>query len=134
MGPARDQLNKNRDDILENAFKRGLPKEAHFELSREFKDDMSRAWGHGAMTTADAFSHYYAHFTRDQNHFETNLERLEIPVKVVWGEKDLYIKKEMGIDLAAKIGAELTLLPGIGHYPHLQSPRQTIDEARAAFR
>jgi pimeloyl-ACP methyl ester carboxylesterase len=134
MGPARDQLNKNRDDILENAFKRGLPKEAHFELSREFKDDMSRAWGHGAMTTADAFAHYYAHFTRDQNHFETNLERLEIPVKVVWGEKDLYIKKEMGIDLAAKIGAELTLLPGIGHYPHLQSPRQTIDEVRAAFR
>jgi pimeloyl-ACP methyl ester carboxylesterase len=133
-GLAREQLNKNRDDILENAFRRGLPKEAQFEVSREFKDDMSRAWGHGEMTTADAFSHYYAHFTRDQNHFETNLERLEVPVKVVWGEKDLYIKKEMGIELAAKIGAELTLLPGIGHYPHLQSPKQTIDEVRAAFR
>ena len=52
----------------------------------------------------------------------------------MWGEKDLYIKKEMGIELAAKIGAELTLLPGIGHYPHLQSPKQTIDEVRAAFR
>jgi pimeloyl-ACP methyl ester carboxylesterase len=134
MGLAREQLNKNRDDILENAFRRGLPKEAQFEVSREFKDDMSRAWGHGAMTTADAFSHYYAHFTQDQNHFETNLERLEVPVKVVWGEKDLYIKKEMGIELAAKIGAEVTLLPGIGHYPHLQNPKQTIDEVRAAFR
>ena len=67
---ARDQLNKNRDDILENAFRRGLPKEAQFDVPRQFKDDMSRAWGHGAITTADAFSHYYAHFTRDQNHFE----------------------------------------------------------------
>ena len=40
----------------------------------------------------------------------------------------------MGIELADKIGAELTLLPGIGHYPHLQNPQQTIDEVRAAFR
>ncbi len=134
MDQVRDYLNNNRDDILENAFRRGLPTEAQFDVPREFKDDMSRAWSHGAMTTADAFSYYYAHFTRDQHHFETNLDRLEVPVKVVWGEKDLYIKKEMGIELAAKIGAELTLLPGIGHYPHLQSPKQTIDEVRAAFR
>jgi pimeloyl-ACP methyl ester carboxylesterase len=134
MDQARDHLNRNRDDILENAFRRGLPQEAQFDVPREFKDDMSRAWGHGAITTADAFSYYYAHFTRDQNHFESNLERLAIPVKVVWGEKDLYIKKEMGIELADRISAELTLLPGIGHYPHLQNPQQTIDEVRAAFR
>lgn len=134
MDQARDHLNKNRDDILANTFRRGLPKEAQFDVPRQFKDDMSRAWGHGTITTADAFSHYYANFTRDQNHFESNLERLAIPVKVVWGEKDLYIKKEMGIELAGKIGAELTILPGIGHYPHLQNPMQTIDEVRAAFR
>lgn len=134
MGLARDQLNKNRDDILENAFRRGLPTEAQFNVTREFEDDMSRAWGHGTITTADAFSHYYAHFTRDQNHFESHLEQLAIPVKVVWGEKDLYIKKEMGIELADRIGAELTVLPGVGHYPHLQNPKQTIDEVRAAFR
>lgn len=127
MDQARYHLNKNRDDIL-------LPKESQFDVPRQFKDDMSRAWGHAAITTADAFSHYYAHFTRDQNHFESNLERLAIPVKVVWGEEDLYIGKEMGIELADKIGAELTLLPGIGHYPHLQNPQQTIDEVRAAFR
>ncbi|MCA6117331.1 alpha/beta hydrolase [Bradyrhizobium sp. WSM 1738] len=133
MDQARDQLNKNRDDILENAFRRGLPKESQFDVPCEFKDDMSRAWGYGAITTADAFSHYYARFTQDQHHFESHLERLEIPVKIVWGEKDLYIKKEMGIELADRIGAELTILPGIGHYPHLQDPKQTIDEVRAAF-
>ncbi|QND73637.1 alpha/beta fold hydrolase [Tardiphaga robiniae] len=134
MDQARDHLNRNRDDILENVFRRGLPREAQFDVPREFQDDMLRAWSHGTITTADAFSHYYANFTRDQNYFESNLGRLEISVKVVWGEKDLYIKKEMGIELADKIGAELTLLPGIGHYPHLQNPKQTIDEVRAAFR
>ncbi|MBR2118100.1 MAG: alpha/beta hydrolase [Afipia sp.] len=134
MDQARKQLNRNRDDILKNAFRRGLPTEAQFDVPREFQDDMSCAWGHGTITTADAFSHYYANFTRDQNHFESNLKRLETPVKIVWGEKDLYIKKEMGIELAGRIGAELTLLPGIGHYPHLQNPKQTVDEVRAAFR
>jgi pimeloyl-ACP methyl ester carboxylesterase len=131
---ARAQLNKSRDDILENAFRRGLPKEAQFEVSQEFKDDMSRGWSQGAMTTADAFSHYYAQFTRDQDHFESQLARLKTPVKVVWGEKDLYIRKEMGVEFAEKGHADLTLLPGIGHYPHLQSPKQTIDEVRAALR
>ncbi|MHC2255038.1 pimeloyl-ACP methyl ester carboxylesterase [Bradyrhizobium embrapense] len=137
-GPARDQvraaLNSNRDEILENTFTRGLPKEAHFEVAREFKDDMSRAWTHGAMTTADAFSHYYSHFTRDQDHFESQLARLKTPVKVVWGEDDLYINKAMGVEFAARLHAELTLLPGIGHFPHLQDPTRAIDEVRAAFR
>jgi pimeloyl-ACP methyl ester carboxylesterase len=134
MDLARAQLNKNRDDILENAFRRGLPKEAQFEVSQEFKDDMSRGWNHGALTTADAFSHYYAHFTRDQDHFESQLAWLKTPVKVIWGEKDLYIRKEMGLELAERLRAELTLLPGIGHYPHLQNPKQAIDEVRAASR
>ena len=69
---ARAQLNKNREDILENAFRRGLPKEAQFEVSGEFKDDMARGWNQGAMTTADAFAHYYARFTRDQDHSNRN--------------------------------------------------------------
>jgi len=55
-------------------------------------------------------------------------------VKVVWGEQDLYIKKDMGVEFAERINAELTLLPGIGHYPHLQVPKQAIDEVRASFR
>jgi pimeloyl-ACP methyl ester carboxylesterase len=131
---ARAQLNKNREDVLENAFRRGLSKEDQFEVSGEFKDDMVRGWNQGAMTTADAFSHYYAHFTRDQDHFETQLARLKTPVKVVWGEKDLYIRKEMGVEFAERARAELVLFPGIGHYPHLQSPKQTIDEVRASFR
>jgi len=133
MDHARASLNEDRDEILENIFRRGLPKEAQFEISREFKDDMSRGWSQGTMTTADAFSHYYSHFTRDQDHLESQLAGLNTHVKVVWGEKDLYINKEMGVEFAEKAHAELTLLPGTGHYPHLQNPKQAIDEVRASF-
>jgi pimeloyl-ACP methyl ester carboxylesterase len=137
-GPAMDQvranLNSNRDEILQNTFTRGLPEEEHFEVSRELKDDMFRGWTQGAMTSADAFSHYYSHFTRDQNHFESQLARLKTPVKVVWGEKDLYINKEMGVEFSERVRAKLTLLPGIGHFPHLQNPMLAIDEVRDAFR
>ena len=137
-GPAMDQvraaLNSNRDEILANTFTRGLPEESHFEVAREFKDDMLRGWTQGPMTSADAFSHYYAHFTEDQDHFESQLARLKAPVKVVWGEKDLYINKAMGVEFAERVHAELTVLPGIGHFPHLQNPKLAIDEVRAAFR
>ncbi|MBV8189869.1 MAG: alpha/beta hydrolase [Alphaproteobacteria bacterium] len=137
-GPAMDQvranLNSNRDEILQNTFTRGLPLEAHFEIAREFMDDMFRGWSHGAMTSADAFSNYYSYFTRDQDHFESKLTRLKTPVRVVWGEKDLYINKEMGVEFAERVGAKLTVLPGIGHFPHLQKPALAIEEVRDAFR
>lgn len=131
---ALKQLNSTRDEILENAFTRGLPEDSRFEISQEFKNDMVIGWSHGPLTSADAFYHYYSHFTRDQEHFESNLARLRTPVKVVWGEQDLYIQKQMGSELAEKIGADLSLLPGIGHYPHLQDPGKTIAEIRASFR
>ena len=130
----RNQLNANREEILENAFTRGLPEHARFEVSQEFKKDIAFGWGHGELTSADAFYHYYSHFTRDQDYFESNLARLKTPVKVVWGEQDLYIRKDMGLELAEKIGADVSLMPGIGHYPHLQGPENTIAEIRASFR
>ena len=130
----RAELNATRDEVLANAFTRGLPEQAKYALSQEFKDDMARGWSHGALTSADAFYHYYSHFTRDQDYLEANLARLETPVKVIWGEADIYIRKEMGVEFASKIGAELSLLPGTGHYPHLQSAELAIGEIRASFR
>ena len=131
---ARAQLNAGKDDTLENAFKRGLPPGSQFEISGEFRQDMSRGWGHGQLTSADAFYHYYSNFTRDQDYFETNLARLKTPVKVIWGANDIYIRKEMGIELAKRLHADIGLLPGVGHYPHLQAPSQTVTERRAARR
>jgi pimeloyl-ACP methyl ester carboxylesterase len=131
---ARADLNAHRDDTLENAFRRGLPKETQYELPADFKEDMVRGWSHGAMTSADAFYHYYGQFTRDEDHLEANIGRLRTPVKVIWGAEDIYISKAMGVELAERTGAELTLLPRIGHYPHHQAPDVTIGEIRSSFR
>lgn len=130
----RAEMNLNRDEILENAFHRGLPVAARYELSAAFRADMARGWGGDPLTPADAFYHYYSHFTRDQEHLEANLFRLRTPVKVVWGGDDLYINKAMGAEFAFRTGSELTVLPGVGHYPHLQAPEQTVREIRAAIR
>jgi pimeloyl-ACP methyl ester carboxylesterase len=125
-------MNKGRDEILANAFFRGISPEERFEVSQELKDDMAKGWG-GDLTSADAFYHYYSYFTRDQDYFEANMARLKVPVKVVWGEKDVYINKEMGVEYAKRNNVKLTILPKIGHYPHLQAPQQTVAEVRAAF-
>jgi len=131
---ARAYLTKSREEVLDHAFHRGLPAGAQFEISPAFRDDMNRGWDHGEMTSAAAFYHYYSHFTRDQDYFEANLARLRTPVKVVWGERDIYINSAMGAEFARRTSSELTLLSGIGHYPHLQSPKRTVEEIRAAAR
>jgi pimeloyl-ACP methyl ester carboxylesterase len=133
-GQVRAAMNKNHEEILANTFTRGLPEDARYEIPDEFKEDIASAWSHEGMTSVDAFSNYYAHFTRDQNHLESNLAQLRTPVKVVWGEKDLYIKKDMGVEFASKANLAFRELPGIGHYPHLQDPQQAIEEIRASFR
>ena len=130
----RAQLNASRDEILENAMRRGLSADEQFEIPVNFKADMAAGWNHGGSTSADAFARYYEQFTRDQDHLEANLARLRTPVKVIWGAKDIYIDKEMGAEFARRTGASFTLLPGVAHYPHLQDPQQTAAEIRAAAR
>lgn len=132
--PTRAYMNVHRDEILANTFYRGLPDGTRYEISTEFRDDMARGWDQQAMTSVDAFAHYYSHFTRDQQYFEANLARLRVPVKVVWGEKDLYITQGMATEFSEKAKLELTVLPGIGHYPHLQDRERTIEDIRAAMR
>jgi len=129
----RAALNRNRDEILENAYRRGLTKEEQFDISPQFKADMLQGWSQGPLSTADAFSHYYAHFSRDQAYLEANLAKLKTPVKVVWGEKDFYIQQGMGREFAQKAGLPFTVLPRLGHYPHLQDPQQTVEEVRASL-
>ncbi|MDR0181893.1 alpha/beta fold hydrolase [Lysobacter arvi] len=127
-------MNANRADILANFYRRDLPRESQFDLSPEFAGDVAQNWQRDGMTAADAFAHYYAHFTRDQRFLEANLARLQTPVRVLWGERDIYIRPDMGVEFARKAGLQLDVLPGVGHYPHLQDPARTVLEVRASFR
>ncbi|OCP03036.1 MULTISPECIES: alpha/beta hydrolase [unclassified Ensifer] len=131
--PTRAYMNRTSDEILQNVHRRGLAPEAQYELSSEVQADMKESWTHDGMTTADAFASYYAHFTRDEDYLEANLFKLKTPIKVIWGERDIYIKSEMGREFADRTHAEFDVLTGIGHFPHLQDPARTIDEVRAAF-
>lgn len=126
-------MNRTREEILENAYRRGLSKDEQFEIPQDVKDDMATGWSQDDLTAADAFYHYYSHFTRDQDYLESNLNRLRTPIRVVWGEKDIYIRADMGVEFARRINAPLRVLPGIGHYPHLQSPGHAVEEVRALF-
>lgn len=126
-------MNKNKDEILQNAFFRGLTQAEHFEIPPELKDDMANSWTHDSITSADAFYYYYSKFTRDQNFLESHIKNLQTPLKVIWGEKDIYIKKEMGQEFARKLDIDLKVLPNTGHYPHLQNPHQTISEINSSF-
>ncbi|MBY3036898.1 MULTISPECIES: alpha/beta fold hydrolase [Rhizobium] len=132
--PTRTYMNRTSDEILQNVHRRGLSSAEQFDLPIEVQQDMSHSWSLDGVTSADAFAHYYANFTRDQHHLEANLDRLKTPVKVIWGEKDIYISSEMGIEFAGKIGAKVDVLPGICHFPHLQNPKQTVEEIYASFR
>jgi pimeloyl-ACP methyl ester carboxylesterase len=129
----RAHMNKNYDDILENCYRRGLSTNEQFEISKELKDDMRSGWNQTDITSADAFYYYYANFTRDQNYFEANVSKINASINVIWGEKDFYIKKEMGMEFAKKLNLELKVLSGIGHYPHLQDLKQTIKEIYSSF-
>jgi pimeloyl-ACP methyl ester carboxylesterase len=129
----RGQFNATRDEILENAMRRGLTPEEQFEITPTLRADMAEGWNHGAISTADAFAFYYSQFTRDQNYLEANLARLGTPVRVVWGGKDVYMDKAMGVEFAARVKANLTVLPGVGHYPHLQKPALAAAEIRSTL-
>ena len=50
------------------------------------------------------------------------------PCGVVWGERDVYINKCVGLEFARRTGSPLSILNDVGHYPHLQDPRRTAAE------
>ena len=51
------------------------------------------------------------------------LTRLDLPARVLWGAKDPVAVLAIAEQLAAEIpGAELELLPELGHYPQLEDP------------
>lgn len=55
------------------------------------------------------------------------LHRIDIPTMVLWGEQDRFAEPAYGRQLAERLpNAELRLLPGAGHYPHIEQSAQVI--------
>jgi pimeloyl-ACP methyl ester carboxylesterase len=119
---ARAEYNAAKEEVLQNAFRRGFETHEQFPLDPDFARDMHEGWDGTDLTSADAFALYYGRFTRDQNVLEESLARLKTHVEVVWGARDIYINPAMGEEFARRAGVPFRLLEGIGHYPHLQNP------------
>lgn len=56
-----------------------------------------------------------------------DLPKIAAPTTIVWGELDRLIPLENGVRLRDGIaGAELVVLPGVGHVPQVQAPRRVV--------
>ena len=54
------------------------------------------------------------------------LHRIAVPTHLVWGAEDGFVRPALGAGLAARIpGATLEVLPGAGHYPQIENPKET---------
>lgn len=52
----------------------------------------------------------------------------ELPLLVIWGDHDHIIPLEHGYALAdARPGCRLEVLPGVGHFPHVETPNDVVD-------
>jgi len=47
-------MNKGRDDVLANFYRRGFSREEQFDISLEFAADMAKGWNQENLTSADA--------------------------------------------------------------------------------
>ena len=50
------------------------------------------------------------------------LGRTDVPIRVVWGDRDPIAVMEIGRRLAQMSSGPLTVLEGIGHYPQMEAP------------
>jgi epoxide hydrolase 4 len=48
--------------------------------------------------------------------------RLRVPVAVIWGEADRVTPSHLGVRVAHDLDANLTLIPGAGHFVHEEAP------------
>ncbi|MDP9022761.1 MAG: alpha/beta hydrolase [Actinomycetota bacterium] len=53
----------------------------------------------------------------------TGPHRLRVPAAVVWGEDDPVMPVRVGRRAADQLGADLVVVPGVGHFPHEEHPR-----------
>jgi pimeloyl-ACP methyl ester carboxylesterase len=67
----------------------------------------------------------------------TELENIRVPTLIVWGERDTLFPTAHGEYLARVIpGAKIQVLTGVGHCPHLESPKllaRTFEEFAASL-
>lgn len=80
--------------------------------------------------TPEGHESFYRQFALADDRFTDEiadkLDAIQCPVSIFWGERDPWIPLERGRTLASKIGVPLHQLPGVGHMPQMEAPRELI--------
>lgn len=56
------------------------------------------------------------------NRWRSILARTQVPISVVWGDRDPIAVMEIGRRLSEMSGGSLSVLAGVGHYPQMEQP------------
>jgi pimeloyl-ACP methyl ester carboxylesterase len=117
--------------IHEAIVRRYIQGASHRGLRDDDLDALVRPW-----TGDDGQRGFYrqiAHYDeRYLSEIEERLDRLAIPVRVLWGKEDAWLAPEVGERLAGLIpGADLRLVDGAGHLMHYDAPVALADTIRA---
>ncbi|MGH6981178.1 MAG: alpha/beta fold hydrolase [Stellaceae bacterium] len=60
------------------------------------------------------------------------LHRIQIPALILWGDSDRIVTTDYGRRFAELIpGAAFDLVPGAGHFPHIEQPLAAADKIAA---
>jgi pimeloyl-ACP methyl ester carboxylesterase len=114
--------------VYEEVVKAHLRTAVHRPLDAEVLDAYLAPWrGQDGQT---AYFRKIEQWTdADVGALETLLPTLEIPVRIVWGEEDRWLEREVALRLQALIPqAQLRLLPGAGHFAPEDEPEGVARE------
>ena len=60
-------------------------------------------------------------------HLSKWLHRIDVPTHIIWGDGDRYVPKDYAAAWQKLIaGAEVTIIPGAGHLPHIEKPTEFL--------
>ena len=88
----------------------------------------------GGRRSAHRVIRYLTERRQNRARWEGTLENAPVPIRFVWGADDPVSRRHMAEHIKSRIpGADLILLPDIGHYPHLEAPVLVAEEIKNTF-
>jgi pimeloyl-ACP methyl ester carboxylesterase len=119
--------------IFEEIVKTHLRTAVHRPLDEEALEAYLAPWK-GEQGQA-AYLRKVAHFDDEHTRaFEPRLGTISVPVHVVWGAQDAWLSPDVARRLRDRIpGAELTLVPGAGHFAMEDAPDEVARTLRSFF-
>jgi pimeloyl-ACP methyl ester carboxylesterase len=76
----------------------------------------------GGLDIVGRIARYNLERTAFADRWRLILARTDIPISVVWGDRDPIAVIEIGRRLAEMSGGPLSVLEGVGHYPQMETP------------